>query len=112
MEEKKKSKLWILIICLLIVILGIGGYVCYDKFFNNKSSNKVDENTNEKDYYKEKEESKVDSKYSGMYVIHDETRIYTADVEEFLVSGKKTEVIYDAYDNQTIKVFNNKIFYF
>lgn len=106
--SKKKNKLWILIICFLAVILVIGGF-SINSYIESLSE---DDDKNEESIDEKKEETKVDSKYSGMYVIYDETRIYTADVNEFLVSGKKTEVVYDAYDNQTIKVFKNKIFYF
>ena len=53
MEEKKKSNVG-LIICLVIIILGLVGYICYDKFFDKKEPAKTDEkekaNTAEENY--------------------------------------------------------------
>ena len=79
---------------------------------DDKNEESIDENFNNEGQKDDQSTEKEEGKYSGMYVIYDETRIYTADISEFLVSGKKTEVVYDAYGNQTINVFNNKIFYF
>ena len=42
MEEKKKSNAG-LIIFLIIIILGLAGYICYDKFFNKKEISKTEE---------------------------------------------------------------------
>ena len=42
MEEKKKSNAG-LIIFLIIIIIGLAGYICYDKFFNKKETPKTEE---------------------------------------------------------------------
>ena len=46
MENKKKSNVW-LIMCLVIIILGLAGYICYDKFLSKKEE-KNNKQTSEK----------------------------------------------------------------
>lgn len=60
MEEKKNKYIWIIVI-LLIIILGLMGFICYDKFFNvsTQDNNVVDQKDNNNVVDNEKEESIV-----------------------------------------------------
>ena len=54
MEEKKKNNVG-LIICLVIIILGLVGYICYDKFFDKKELAKPVEKDNKEETNKPEE---------------------------------------------------------
>ncbi|MBQ6477362.1 MAG: hypothetical protein IJI43_02900 [Bacilli bacterium] len=64
MEENKKSNSKILIIFLVLIILGLVGYIAYDKFVVKDSNEPVEE---EKEEEKEEELSLDDSRFNDIY---------------------------------------------
>ena len=93
-ENKPKSNL-VLIIILIGIILGLSGYIVYDKCISKEDNNKIEEKENQNQT--QNEEKNIDENYA---------EFFTYDGEEFEIVNGEYEVI--NYNKNNTK-FNVKI---
>lgn len=113
-EEKKKSNAG-LIIFLVVLVLGLAGYICYDKIFT-----KYDSNSKEKGKQPTPAEEKIDfdaTKYLGYVPLEKNSYIYQCswgniecyDVDEYLDAYSKDKVTIDDISDRLL--FNMALSY-
>ena len=120
MEEKRKGKsLVILVILLVVVILELVGYICYDKgIILSTSENKVNENQS----FDEKTDSnweEISLNDSSFYQIYDELKNFTYDSsrgagiedfnnqELFMIAFSTADYDNDAFTQTSVDSFGN-----
>lgn len=101
--EKKYTTI---IVILLIVIVGLSGFIVYDKF----SDNDIEDSSNNEVAEEDDSSSEVHA-LSGRFAFKDNNVIYSADYSDFLENGVK-EVIADDVDRlANMVMFNYNIYY-
>ena len=121
-QQAPKNKPLIIVVTILsIIIVSLLIFIGYDKLINkeNDKSNNSQEENNELNDEKideevEKESQTEINKENDMYILYDytEAKVYSANVNEYLTSGKKTKIINDIYEGKSIEIYKNQIFYF
>ena len=118
MEEKKRSNTW-LIVLLVLIILGLIGYICYDKFYvkentpvvNNNESKTISITSKEAFDFINKKVKEADDKYPW-YITSAEviSKVTSASNPTYIVSY--TDYHEDGYDESNLLVVfeykNNK----
>ncbi len=102
--EKKNKGLVVAIIILVVISLGLGGYICYEKGLFNKFLNKETPTTDTTDKTKE-------DKYTDFKIMIEES----SENEKYYIVGQKNEkweeIVQTDYTATYFGEYNNKIYY-
>ena len=103
-----------IIVFLVLIVLGLAGYLVYDKFYNNIGpENNSSESKNEENNTSNNNQEKKLIKAEKDLFVYNDTSIFKTKISEFLNNNTKEVLVDDVNDYcMKMQVFNNKLYYF